>query len=376
MLVAAFAGYELTMRAYARPSRRDTGSTRTATRWRSSSVVAKLKPGTLVRLRLHHRTRGRRRARRRLHTPHGASRRRRSCRSARSPRSRRSTRTICARWARRSSSRNAYHLHLRPGDELVRAMGGLHAFMAWDGPILTDSGGFQVFSLAALRRVTEDGVEFRVHIDGSPRAFTPESVMQIERNLGADVIMQFDHVIPGQSDEAAARDASERSLRWLERCAARSRATATPSDVVRRSRRSSRSCRAASTRSCGAPPPQSIRDSGDWVGYRHRRAVGGRGEAGDVSHARGVRRRPSARPSALPHGRRLSRRPRRRRAHAASTCSTASRRRGWGGTARRSPATAGSTSSGPSSASITRPLDESATARPAADSHARTSAIS
>jgi queuine tRNA-ribosyltransferase len=97
-------------------------------------------------------------------------------------------------------------------------MGGLHRFMGWNGPILTDSGGFQVFSLATLRKVSEEGVEFQSHIDGSRRFFTPESVMQIERNLGADVIMQFDHVIPGQSDEPSARDASERSLRWLQRC--------------------------------------------------------------------------------------------------------------------------------------------------------------
>jgi queuine tRNA-ribosyltransferase len=115
---------------------------------------------------------------------------------------------------------NAYHLHLRPGDELIRDLGGLHRFMGWDGPILTDSGGFQVFSLEGLRTVTEDGVEFRSHLDGSKRKFTPESVMAIERNLGADVIMQFDHVIPGQSDAAAARDASERSVRWLSRCVA------------------------------------------------------------------------------------------------------------------------------------------------------------
>ncbi len=115
---------------------------------------------------------------------------------------------------------NAYHLHLRPGDELVRELGGLHEFMGWDGPVLTDSGGFQVFSLEGLRAVEEDGVEFRSHLDGSKRRFTPESVMRIERNLGADVIMQFDHVIPGQSDVVVARDASERSLRWLSRCAA------------------------------------------------------------------------------------------------------------------------------------------------------------
>jgi len=115
---------------------------------------------------------------------------------------------------------NAYHLHLRPGDDIVREMGGLHRFMRWDGPILTDSGGFQVFSLAQLRTVSEEGVEFQSHIDGSRRFFTPEIVMQIERNLGADVIMQFDHVIPGQSDESSARDASERSIRWLARCLA------------------------------------------------------------------------------------------------------------------------------------------------------------
>src|SRR5687767_2031967 len=115
---------------------------------------------------------------------------------------------------------NAYHLHLRPGDDVVREMGGLHRFMQWDRPILTDSGGFQVFSLAQLRTLSEDGVEFQSHIDGSRRFFTPESVIRIERNLGADVIMQFDHVIPSQSDEPSARDASERSIRWLARCLA------------------------------------------------------------------------------------------------------------------------------------------------------------
>src|SRR5665647_993484 len=114
---------------------------------------------------------------------------------------------------------NAYHLHLRPGEDVVLAMGGIHRFMAWDGPMLTDSGGFQVFSLEGMRTVSEDGVAFQSHIDGSRRMFTPESVMALEHAIGADVIMQFDHVIPGQSEHAAAQDASHRSLRWLERCA-------------------------------------------------------------------------------------------------------------------------------------------------------------
>jgi queuine tRNA-ribosyltransferase len=123
---------------------------------------------------------------------------------------------------------NAYHLHLRPGDDLVQEMGGLHQFMRWSGPILTDSGGFQVFSLEGLRKISEEGVEFQSHIDGSRRFFTPESVIGIERNLGADVIMQFDHVIPGQSDETSSRDASERSIRWAKRCLAEFKRTSPP----------------------------------------------------------------------------------------------------------------------------------------------------
>lgn len=113
---------------------------------------------------------------------------------------------------------NAYHLYLRPGDETVRALGGLHAFSRWSGPMLTDSGGFQVFSLAKLRAVREEGVEFQSHIDGSRHQFTPERVIQIQRNLGADVIMQLDELIEGRSDAAAAKSAVERSLRWLDRC--------------------------------------------------------------------------------------------------------------------------------------------------------------
>lgn len=120
---------------------------------------------------------------------------------------------------------NTYHLHLRPTDELIRQLGGLHKFMRWNRPILTDSGGFQVFSLETLRTITEDGVEFRSHINGEKKFFTPESVVQMQRNLGSDVMMQFDHVTPGQSDEPTARDAMERSVRWLGRALTEFKAT-------------------------------------------------------------------------------------------------------------------------------------------------------
>lgn len=115
---------------------------------------------------------------------------------------------------------NTYHLYLRPGHELVRRLGGLHEFMRWSGPILTDSGGFQVFSLASIRTIRDDGVEFRSHIDGSAHVFTPESVMEIERALGADVIMAFDECPPGGCDRQTALRANERTTRWLERCVA------------------------------------------------------------------------------------------------------------------------------------------------------------
>jgi queuine tRNA-ribosyltransferase len=116
---------------------------------------------------------------------------------------------------------NTYHLYLRPGHELVRRLGGLHAFMRWDGPILTDSGGYQVFSLADIRQVRDEGVVFKSHIDGSRHTFTPESVMDVQRTLGADVVMAFDECPPGGSDHAHAREANRRTLAWLHRCTAR-----------------------------------------------------------------------------------------------------------------------------------------------------------
>jgi len=116
---------------------------------------------------------------------------------------------------------NTYHLHVRPGEQVVAQLGALHRFMAWDRPLLTDSGGFQVFSLEGFRRVDEDGVEFQSHVDGGRRRLTPERATEIQWTLGADIAMAFDHVVPGGADAATARDAMERTLRWLERCARR-----------------------------------------------------------------------------------------------------------------------------------------------------------
>jgi queuine tRNA-ribosyltransferase len=113
---------------------------------------------------------------------------------------------------------NTYHLHVRPGEDVIAQLGGLHKFMAWDRPLLTDSGGFQVFSLEGFRRVDDEGVEFQSHVDGSRRLLTPERVVDIQWKLGADIAMAFDHVAPGGSDHATSLDALERTLRWLERC--------------------------------------------------------------------------------------------------------------------------------------------------------------
>ena len=113
---------------------------------------------------------------------------------------------------------NTYHLHLRPGEALVDKAGGLHSFMNWDRPILTDSGGFQVFSLADLRRLEERGVEFRSHLDGSKQFIGPEESIRIQQALGADIMMQFDECSPYPCDYSRAKDAMYRTLRWLDRC--------------------------------------------------------------------------------------------------------------------------------------------------------------
>lgn len=113
---------------------------------------------------------------------------------------------------------NTYHLYLRPGLDILRRAGGLHGFNGWERPILTDSGGFQVFSLTGIRKLREEGCEFRSHIDGSKHLFTPENVMEIQRVIGADIIMAFDECPPGQSDYSYAKKSLQLTQRWLDRC--------------------------------------------------------------------------------------------------------------------------------------------------------------
>ncbi len=115
---------------------------------------------------------------------------------------------------------NTYHLHVRPGDQLIRDMGGLHKFMTWDGPILTDSGGFQVFSLASLRKIKEEGVHFASHVDGRKIFMGPEESMQIQSNLGSDIAMAFDECVENPSPYKYVKASCERTARWLERCKA------------------------------------------------------------------------------------------------------------------------------------------------------------
>lgn len=115
---------------------------------------------------------------------------------------------------------NTYHLALRPGAEVVRELGGLHRFVGWDGPILTDSGGFQLFSLARIARVTEQGAQFRSHIDGRLMELSPERAVELQEALGSDVAMVLDHVVPLPSPAAVVRDACDRSVRWADRCRA------------------------------------------------------------------------------------------------------------------------------------------------------------
>ena len=113
---------------------------------------------------------------------------------------------------------NTYHLFIRPGHKLIEKAGGLHGFMNWDRPILTDSGGFQVYSFSDTRKIKEEGVMFKSHLDGTKHFFTPEYVMEIENSLGADIMMAFDECTPYPCDFDYAKNSMERTIRWLKRC--------------------------------------------------------------------------------------------------------------------------------------------------------------
>ena len=175
---------------------------------------------------------------------------------------------------------NTYHLHLRPGDDVVRQMGGLHKFMHWDGPILTDSGGFQVFSLAGLRKIKEEGVTFASHLDGRRIFMGPEESMRIQSNLGSDIAMAFDECVENPARYEYAKASCERTLRWLERCKIEhdklntlsdtvnpqsSTVTATPS-AASRSASQRRQCTTSSTRS--SPICRRISRAISWASVR------------------------------------------------------------------------------------------------------------
>jgi len=123
---------------------------------------------------------------------------------------------------------NTYHLMLRPGSALIRSLGGLHRFMAWDGPILTDSGGYQVLSLKELVKISEEGVEFRSHLDGALEHLTPERAMEVQADLGSDIAVTLDHAVPLPLEAKAQREAGERTLRWTERSLRHGRNLETP----------------------------------------------------------------------------------------------------------------------------------------------------
>ena len=170
---------------------------------------------------------------------------------------------------------NLYHLSLRPGVDLIERLGGLHAFSGWTGPILTDSGGFQVFSLAALRKIDEEGVLFRSHLDGAPMRLTPESVVDAQERLGVDVAMVLDECSPWPVDETGAEAALERTLRWAERSlAARSRPGRTALFAIAQGS-SYRRLRGAAARRLGALPFDGFAIGGVSVGepLAERRAV-------------------------------------------------------------------------------------------------------
>ena len=182
---------------------------------------------------------------------------------------------------------NTYHLHFRPGAELIEELGGLHRFMGWERSLLTDSGGFQVFSLADTRKIDADGVTFRSVYDGSPARFTPELAMAVQASLGSDIAMAFDECPPAGAPRADLERAVERTARWAERCVAAPR----PAGQLRFGIVQGGTDRELRARSAGAPHRAAVR------GLRDRRAERGGGARADVRR-HGVDRRAAAAPGA------------------------------------------------------------------------------
>ena len=198
---------------------------------------------------------------------------------------------------------NTYHLMLRPGAERIARLGGLHRFMRWDRPILTDSGGFQVMSLAKLRKITDDGVAFQSHIDGASHLLTPERAIEIQCLLGADIQMQLDECVALPAAREEIERAVDRSLAWAERC---KRAFAEPRQA--RARPCSASCRAAPMPACARAPPTRW---WPWISRATPSAAwrSGKAQAAMLDTLELTARRLPARQAALSHGRRHAARP-------------------------------------------------------------------
>ena len=194
---------------------------------------------------------------------------------------------------------NTYHLYLRPGHELVRELGGVHEFMRWEGPILTDSGGYQVFSLSGTNKIRDDGVVFQSHIDGSSHLFTPEGVMDIQRALGADVVMAFDQCAPGGVSRKEAEAANRRTLDWLSRC--RDRFQVLHDDGGGETKAFSRSSRGTFTRTFAWSTFGRSSISGTGTGWGSEDSVWARRRTTRGEYSRRSMRR-FGRASPLPHG--------------------------------------------------------------------------
>ena len=214
---------------------------------------------------------------------------------------------------------NTYHLYMRPGMEIIEKAGGVHRFSTWEGPMLTDSGGFQVFSLAACRKLREEGCHFRSHIDGSKHLFTPESVVDTERTIGADIMMAFDECPPGDAPREYAAKSLALTERWLDRCFDRYHQTEPKYGHYQALFPIVQGCTYPDLQGACGRKRATVRRRR----VCHRRTGGRRTDRGDVRDDRSGQRHTAGRPSPLPDGGRHAGEHPRRASSAAWTCSTA-----------------------------------------------------